>query len=109
MGDLDAARNAKKGMYADWGDYTPLAPWKDEWRLSFALCKMLQRAADARTEIKNDHWQYPDHYPPLKDVEKSTEEVYVDFWVVVKRFYVDGRDQKGYKELREELCLPVDL
>ncbi|KAI0313140.1 hypothetical protein OF83DRAFT_580182 [Amylostereum chailletii] len=107
-GDLDVARNVKGGMYADWGDYAPLAPWKNEWRLSFALCTMLHRTASARTEIKNDHWQYPDRYPKLEDVEKSTEEVYAELWAAVKRFYDSTADLEGYRELREGLCLSAD-
>ncbi|KAI0313137.1 hypothetical protein OF83DRAFT_1286417 [Amylostereum chailletii] len=105
---LEVAQLAKNGMYTYWGKHTPLAPWKSEWPLAYALCRMLHREAQARTEIKNGNEQNPDLYPKLEDVEKSTEEVYVDFWVAVKRFYVDTGDHRGYRELRKELCLLVD-
>ncbi|KAI0312798.1 hypothetical protein OF83DRAFT_1144217 [Amylostereum chailletii] len=100
-GALEAASNAKIAMYWKWHELS-------EWDLAFALCHMLHRAAAARAEIELAHWRRPDRCPKLADVEKTTGEVYDEFWAVVKQFYADEEDLDCYRVLRRELCLPVD-
>ncbi|KAI0311365.1 hypothetical protein OF83DRAFT_767088 [Amylostereum chailletii] len=109
MGDLDAARNAKNGMYSDWKDYAPLAGWESEWPLAKSLCGMLFHAHYARVLVNDNYERNPNRYPKPEDAELAKEAVYEQFWAKVKQFYEDGGDMKGYEALSVELCLGVDL